>query len=202
MHVGNRKFVQERKFTNLDFVSAAPVLRCQSVWGRRRWIDDASSASFVDFAAVADVVEVETALIQIKLVQHPVIADAQLVFGTTGQALVGKRGQSGSHFIYLALDIFTDGKRQGVECPCESGRPDLEGSRHELFGLAGGVVAGSDLAPRLVELGLNVVSQFEAIFEIFIEPVAKLFQFGTSEPGDGGFDFLHGAHGVNLSKDQ
>jgi len=68
--------------------------------------------------------------------------------------------------------------------------------------LAGGVVASGNLVPGLVEFGLNVVSQFEALFEIFLEPVAELFQFGTSELGDGGFDFLNSAHGANLSKDQ
>jgi hypothetical protein len=157
-------------------------------------------------------VEVETALIQIELVEHPVaesdetllsfaaIPHAQLVFGTTGQAFVGKRDQSGSHFIYLALDIFTDGKRQGVECPCESGRPDLEGSRHGLLGLAGGVIAGSDLAARLVELGLNVIGQFAVLFEVFLEPVAKLFQLGARESRDSRFDFLNSAHGGNLPK--
>ena len=73
-------------------------------------------------------------------------------------------------------------------------RPNLEGCRHELFGLAGVVVAGGNLAPRLVELSFDFVSQFEAVFDVILKPDAELFQLGAAEARDRGFEFLNGAH--------
>ena len=73
------------------------------------------SGAFVDLSAVANVVEVEAAAIQIEFVKHPVIAHPQFVFRTTDQVLVGKRGKSGFHFIHFALHVFTNGERQCVK---------------------------------------------------------------------------------------
>ena len=60
-----------------------------------------SSAPFVDFAAVADVMETDATQLHLKLVEHTVIADAQSEFRAALQALVRERLQSRAHLVHL-----------------------------------------------------------------------------------------------------
>jgi len=48
------------------------------------------------------------------------------------------------------LDGITDRCREGIKSFGKRRRPNLERGGHELFWLARGVLAGRDLAPRLV----------------------------------------------------
>ena len=75
----------------------------------------APSASFVNLAAVADVVEINPSKFHIKFVKHPVVANAQFEFRTALKSLVLEIFQPCAHFINLALHGFTDGGGQIVE---------------------------------------------------------------------------------------
>ena len=66
------------------------------------------SGALVNFAAVADIVEVEPASLSIELVKHAVITDAQSALGTSGPAMVRIGAESHAHFVHLPLDGFPD----------------------------------------------------------------------------------------------
>ena len=75
----------------------------------------ALSASLVNLAAVADIVEINPSKLHIEFVKHPVIAHAQFEFRSALQSLVLEIFQSRTHFINLVLHGFTDGGGQIVE---------------------------------------------------------------------------------------
>lgn len=52
--------------------------------------------------------EINPALIEIELVQDPIITDAQLAFTPAAQSLMRERCQTEAHFIYLPLHSFTN----------------------------------------------------------------------------------------------
>ena len=88
---------------------------------RRPLAPKQTSAPLVDFAAVADIMEINATLLHIELVEHTVIADAQFEFRAALQALVCKRLQSRAHFIHFPLHNGANGGRQVVERVGESG---------------------------------------------------------------------------------
>ena len=75
----------------------------------------APSASLVNLAAVADVVEINPSQLHIEFIKHAVIAHAQLEFSTALQSLMREIFQPRAHLINLALHGFTNGKRQVIE---------------------------------------------------------------------------------------
>ena len=135
------------------------------------------STAPVNFSTIADVVEIKAAEFRVELVKHTVISDTQFEFQSALQSLVRERFQSHAQLIYFPLHISANGMRQAVESAGESGRPDLERSGHSSLGLVRRVIASGDFPVRLVELGLHVVGQFEAIFDVFLVPRMELFQF-------------------------
>ena len=72
-----------------------------------------------------DVMQKYPAELCIELVEHSVIADAQLEFRAALQALVRKIAQTCSHFIDLSLYIDLNLPWQIVECLGECARPNL-----------------------------------------------------------------------------
>ena len=88
------------------------------------------SGALVDFAAVADVVEVEPASLRIELVKPAVIANAQSALGTSGQPMVRIGVKSQAHFVHFPLDGFLDCGGKLVKGFAASVRPDLERSAH------------------------------------------------------------------------
>jgi hypothetical protein len=72
-------------------------------------------SKFVNLAAVADVVEINSAKFHIKFVKHTVVADAQLEFRAALQSLVRESFQPRAHVVNLALHHFADAGRQIVE---------------------------------------------------------------------------------------
>jgi hypothetical protein len=56
------------------------------------------------------------------------------------------------------------------------------------------VAALFNIAARLVKRSFHLVSEFEAIFTIVIEPGLQTNNLLGGELGDGGFDFLEGTH--------
>jgi hypothetical protein len=63
---------------------------------------------FVDLAPMPDVVKINLALIEIELVQNPIIANAQLAFRATAQPLMRVRSQPEAHFVYLPFRSLTN----------------------------------------------------------------------------------------------
>ena len=104
------------------------------------------SASLVNIAPVADIVEVDAALVHIEFVKHPIIGDPQLEFGAALESLVREVFQSCAHFVHLPFHVGANRCRQVVERAGEGGRPDLERGGHGSLRLARGVIAGSDFA--------------------------------------------------------
>jgi hypothetical protein len=68
----------------------------------------AVSGSFVDFPAVADVVEVNSTEAEIDFIENAVVSNAELELGTPTQALVRERGKPKAHLVNLALNGFPD----------------------------------------------------------------------------------------------
>jgi hypothetical protein len=99
---------------------------------------------------MAHIVQKDTALLDVELVKHAVIADSQLEFGSAFKSLVREIFQSRAHLVHLALDSITDGCRKRIECSGERRRPNLQRGSHDLFWLARRVLPGCDFAPRLV----------------------------------------------------
>jgi len=64
--------------------------------------------ALVNFAAVADVVEIYASEFCVKFIEDAVITHAQFEFLTALQSLVRESVQPGTHFIHLALDGDTD----------------------------------------------------------------------------------------------
>ena len=73
------------------------------------------SLSPVNIAAVADVMEINAALVRIEFVEHSVITDPQFEFGAALESFVREAFQPLAHLIHLALDSVADRPRQGIE---------------------------------------------------------------------------------------
>jgi hypothetical protein len=69
-----------------------------------------SAATFVHFATVAYVIEMDTSLRDIELVQHAIIADSEFIFGSALQSLMRKGCEASSHVIDFSLDGFAHGR--------------------------------------------------------------------------------------------
>jgi len=121
--------------------------------------------------------EVEAAELGVEFVEHAVITHAQFEFGPALQALVGESLQPRPHLIHFPLHGSANCGMQVVECVGERRRPNLERGGHDSTWLTCGVASCTDFAARLVELGLHLISQFELIFHIVLEPCAQLFEF-------------------------
>ena len=74
-----------------------------------------SLTSFVNLAAVADVVEINAAKLHVEFVKHAIVADAEFEFRTALQPLVREIFQPRPHFINFALHRFADAGRQIVK---------------------------------------------------------------------------------------
>lgn len=92
------------------------------------------STLFVNFAPVADVMQIDPAKFYVKLVKHAVIANAEFEFRTALQPFVRKIFQSQYHFINPAPHSFADIGRQIFKGFGESVRPDLERGSHDYSG--------------------------------------------------------------------
>jgi hypothetical protein len=73
------------------------------------------SDSLVNVAAMADVVEINAALLHIKFIKHSIIADSQFEFGTILKSLVREIFQSYAHFIHLALNGLANRCRKRIK---------------------------------------------------------------------------------------
>ncbi len=67
---------------------------------------------FVDFAPMANVVEIDSTLGEVEFIEHPVIANSKLEFRPPGQPLVREALQSRPHRIHFSLDHFSNRGRQ------------------------------------------------------------------------------------------
>ena len=76
---------------------------------------------------------------------------------------MGEPLQPPAHLVHLPLDGSPDLDRESVKGTGERGRPDLEGCRHSGSRLAGGVVAGGNLATGLIQPFLDLVRQLELV---------------------------------------
>jgi len=76
---------------------------------------DGFSNSFVNLAAVADVMEIDSSKLHIEFVKHAVITDAEFEFRPALQSLVREVLQSRPHFINFVLHGFADAGRQVVK---------------------------------------------------------------------------------------
>ena len=54
--------------------------------------------------------------------------------------------------------------------------------------------AGCNFLLGALDLGLEFIGDFQLIFDQVIELVANRLHVLDGQPGDGGFNFLHGAH--------
>ena len=111
------------------------------------------SVALVNFPAVAEVVEVNAAEAHIEFVKHPEITSSQLEFGAAVKSFVRETCQPCAHFIHLALDGVTNGRREGIKCSGECRRANLARGGHGLFGLARGVLPRRNFGSRLREFG-------------------------------------------------
>lgn len=80
---------------------------------------------FIDFASMANVVQVNSPLIQVELIQHSVITDSQLKFGATDEPLVWETFEVRSQFIHFRSDSLLNSRWKSIECPGISCRSDL-----------------------------------------------------------------------------
>jgi len=152
------------------------------------------SGPLVDLPAVADIVEEQPPARHIELVEHAVIPDAQSIFGTSGQAMVGISAEPGAHLIHLALYGVLYSGGQLVEGLAVGMRPDLKCRAHRRSRLARTILTGRNLGAGLVELSFDLVRKLELVFEELIEPLLEVCQLLRGEPRDSGLDFLHCAH--------
>jgi len=63
-----------------------------------------------------------------------------------------------------------------------------------LVRLTGLELSGSDLAARLIQLGLYLDGKFKLVFKIILNPFAQRFDLRPAQPGNRGFNFLNCAH--------
>jgi hypothetical protein len=73
------------------------------------------SASFVNVAAVADVMELDAAQLHVELIEHAVIAYSEFAFGRPCSRWCGKGSRQVPISSTFALHGFADGSRQGSE---------------------------------------------------------------------------------------
>ena len=121
--------------------------------------------------------EIDAAQLGVEFVKHAVITHAQFEFGPALQALVRETLEPCPHLVHFPLHGSANCGRQVVECAGKSRRPNLERGGHGSTGLTCGVVSCGDLAPRLIELGFQLIGEFELVFQIILEPCAQLFEF-------------------------
>jgi hypothetical protein len=153
------------------------------------------SASFVNLAPVADVVEINAAKLHIEFVKHAVVAGAEFEFRTALQPFVRESFQPRSQFINLALHCFADTGRQIVKRFGKSRRPDLERGGHGSFWLASRVIAFRDFVAGLIKLGLHFVGEFKLVLKKIVNPRADFFNFGAGQFWNDSFNFLNRTHG-------
>jgi hypothetical protein len=108
---------------------------------------------------MADVMQINPTLLKIELVEHAIVADAKFKLWSSSQSLVSKSGQAKTHLIDFALDRFTGTDGQTIECFAECRRPDLQRRGPKLLCATFGVIARSDVGPRLIKLGFDLVRQ-------------------------------------------
>jgi hypothetical protein len=148
---------------------------------------------------MANVVEENALLVCVKFVEDAISADPQSAFNPTLKSVVGKGVQPCSHLIDLALDGLAHRGRQGIERRRESGRPDLEGGRHNLTGLSCCELARCDFAPRVIQLGFHFIRQFKTVLETFIDPITNLLEFSARQLWNRRLDFFDRAHDERLA---
>jgi hypothetical protein len=73
------------------------------------------SVDLVDLTSMADVVQINAALLNVEFVKHTVIADSQLEFGSALESLVREISKLGSHVVDFVLDSIPDVRRKGIK---------------------------------------------------------------------------------------
>ena len=86
-----------------------------TVFARLSPAAERESASFVNLAAVADIVEINAAKVHVEFVKYPVVADAEFEFRTALQPFMREILQTQAHFINLALHELPNARRQVIE---------------------------------------------------------------------------------------
>ena len=155
---------------------------------------------FVDLAAMPDVMQMDLPRRDIELVEHPVVADAQSEFRPAAQAPVREVFQSRTHLVDLLLNSGTHLSWKCVKSTSESRRPDLEGGGHASSRLTCGVVTVGDLPTRLIEAALHLVRKLKLVFEVFVDPRTKRFDFFTPQSRNSRLNLVDRTHAGILTR--
>ncbi len=172
-------------------------VRLTPIFARRRRA--AKSASVVDVAAVADVVEIDASEFHVKFVKHAVIADAQFELGAALKTLVGKGIQRAPISSTLRCTLSRRDAGRASDARANVGDPIWSAAATRLLRRARGVVALRNLAARLVELGFDLGAQFKLVFQEFVNPRPQVFDLGARQSRNGRFNFLDSAHGGKIA---
>jgi len=147
-----------------------------------------------------DVMQMDSPRRDIELVEHPVVADAQSEFRPAAQAPVREVFQSRTHLVNLLLNSGTHLSWKCVKSTSESRRPDLEGGGHASSRLTCGVVTVGDLPTRLIEAALHLVRKLKLVFEVFVDPRTKRFDFFTPQSRNSRLNLVDCTHAGILTR--
>jgi len=74
------------------------------------------SVPLLDLTAMAYVVQINAALLNVEFVKHTVIADSQLEFGSALESLVWEISKLSSHVVDFVLDSIPHVRRKRIKC--------------------------------------------------------------------------------------
>jgi hypothetical protein len=154
----------------------------------------AQLGSPVNVAPVPDIKQENPALANIEFVEHPIVAHPQTTFPASGQPVVGIGLQALPHLIHAFLNGRLDGARQAIIVPAKGLGPHLQRGRHGSLGLPETILACLDFLAGLIQFGLDLVFQLQAVLTVVLKPGPEILQFLAGELRDGRFQFLYRTH--------
>ena len=148
--------------------------------------------SFVNLPAVADVVEINPALLSIKVIKHSVVAHAQL---RSGLVAAGARAfQACTHLVHFPLDGVADGCRKRVKCFGECRRPNLQRGGHGPILADAWCIDPPQFRPGIDRAWFLPRRSIQAALQDN-RPFPDFFDFRPRQLWNRCFDFFNRAHG-------